>query len=73
MKVINFKRFKELPVAARIIWALAFICAMIGIVTIFLSVAEIYEVQLCVSLAFCVASQILNTFGLRKYKDIIYR
>ena len=73
MKVIDFKGFRKLPVCAKVMWGIACVLALIGIGTIMLSIFEIYEVKLCVSLAFCVASQLISTIGLRHYKDILYK
>ena len=72
MKVISFKGLKELPVCAKVIWTLAIICALTGIVTMLLEIFEICDIKLCVSLVFIVASQIFNVFGLNKYKDVLY-
>ena len=69
MKVINFKGFKDVPVCARVMYGIALIFAVAGIVTIMLDVFEICEIKLCVSLALCTASLLISTFSLNKYKD----
>ena len=73
MKVIDIKGFMNVPVCAKVMWGISFILAMAGVVTIMLDIFEICEIKLCVSLALVVASQIINVFGLRKYKDILYK
>lgn len=73
MKVINFRSFRELPVCARVMWIIAAILAFAGIGTMCLSMLEIVDIELCVSLALCVASQIITTIGLRDYKDLMYK
>lgn len=72
MKVINFKNFKDVPVCARVIWLIAFLCACVGVVTILLDVFDVYHVKLCVSIAFCTAAALLNNISLRQYKDKLY-
>ena len=73
MKVINFKGFKDVPVCARVMYGIALILAVSGIVTIMLDVFEICEIEVCVSLALCTASLLISTFGLNKYKDKSYK
>ncbi len=71
MKVINYKGFKYIPVCARVVYGIGFICALIGIVTMLLTIFEIVEVKLCVSLAFVVAGQLLTQPILRKFGNIL--
>ncbi len=73
MKVINFKAFKDVPVCVRVIWGISLVLALIGTATLMISLAQIYEIERCVSLAFCVASLLINTIGLRNYKEVLYK
>ena len=73
MKVINYKAFKDVPVCARVMYALACICAVIGITLIVLDVTEVFQTETCVQLAFCVAGGVINTCGLWRYKDKLYK
>ena len=73
MKVINPKGFKEIPVAARIVYGIAFVCAIIAIVTIMLDVFEICTIEKCVSIAFASVSMMLNNIVLSKHRDKLYK
>ncbi len=73
MKVISFKKFKEVPVAARVVWGIACVCALIGLTLIILDITDIYKVEVCVPLAFTTCSLMLNNIVLHKNKDILYK
>ena len=71
MKVVNYKGFKDIPVCSRVVYLIGIVCALIGIVTIMLSVFEIVDIMLYVSLAFVVASQLITQPILHRYNDKI--
>ena len=73
MKVVNFKAIKKLPVAARVVYAVAVICALIGLTLIWLDIFEVISVENCVPLAFTTGSLMLNNIVLSKHKDILYK
>ena len=73
MKVISFKSFKEVPGCVKVMWAIALTLVVAGGVTLALDMAGIVSIKLCVSLALIVAAQMINVFGIRKYKDVLYK
>lgn len=73
MKVISFKSFKDVPGCVRVMWVIAFTLAVAGGVTLALDMTGVVSIKLCVSLALVVAAQVINVFGIRKYKDVLYK
>ncbi len=73
MRVIRFKNYKNIPVCARVVLAVAFVLAIAGITTIVLSWFDIVQIKTCVSMALCVGSLLINNIVLYKYKDELYK
>ena len=72
MKVISFKEFKNVPMRVRIMWIAALTTAVIGMVFILIDVFTDMEV-LTAGMACVVAGQIINLFGVCRYKDRLYK
>ena len=73
MRKISFKALKEQPMRVKVLYTIAVIFCLIGVVTMLLDAFEICEIKLCVSMAFIVAANVINNVILLKKKDQLYR
>jgi hypothetical protein len=72
MKVISFKEFRNVPMRVRIMWIAALLIAATGMVLILVDVYTDRGI-LTAGMACVVASQIINLFGICRYKDRLYK
>ena len=73
MKVLNTNEIKKLPVSARVLWGLALVLALVGMVLIILDCTNMIEIKTWVEVFPCTLSIMLNNFCLIKYKDKLYK
>ena len=72
MKVISFKEFRNVPMRVRVMYIAAMIIAVTGMALILINVFT-EKNSLTAGMACVVASQIINIFGICKYKDKLYK
>ena len=72
MKVISFKEFKNVPMRVRVMWIAALTIAVAGMGLILADVFSAYDC-LTAGMACVVAAQIINLFGICRYKDKLYK
>lgn len=73
MKTISFKEFRKLPKRVLVLWIAALSLALIGGILLVMNILDKGNIALSTALAFIVAGQVINVFGLMKYKDRLYK
>ncbi len=73
MRKISLKALKEAPLRVKVLYSMAFIFTMIGLVTMIIDVLDIYHIKLCVSLAFITCGSLINNVLLNKNKDQLFK
>ena len=67
IRCISYKELKEAPVSIKVLYAIMTLCAVAGIVLIMMDIFAVDGNFLTAGLAFVVASQIINVFGICRY------
>ena len=73
MRTIRFNEFKNLPVHVLVMYIAALLIAVTGMVLLILNILEIGNLPLAAGMACIVAAQVINLFGICKYKDRLYQ
>ncbi len=73
MKVIDFKEFPKMPMSVRVMCFISLGLVLTGMTMLIMNIMDKGNVQLSVALAFIVASQVITVFGLKGYKDRMYK
>ena len=73
MKTISFKEFRNLPKHVLVLWIAALSLALIGGALLVMNMLDKGNIALSTALAFIVTGQVINVFGLMKYRDRLYK
>ena len=67
MSRISFAELKEAPVSIKVMYAAAMILALVGMILLIMNIYEFGNIRLAVPMAFIVAGQVINLFGICRY------
>ena len=73
MRIISFKEMKNLPGRVTVMWIVALLLAVAGMALILLDMFEVMHDTLTIALTCIVSSMLITLFGLRGYKDRLYK
>ena len=67
MSRISFAELKEAPVSIKIMYAVTLVLALVGMIFLVMNILEVGNIRLAVPMAFIVAGQVINLFGICRY------
>lgn len=73
MRKISFNGFKNLPKKVLVMWIAACALALTGLVLMVMNMLGTGNIPLAAAMALIVAGQVINIFGIGRYKDRLYK